>query len=278
MSIEIQDGSPNWYLSPDIWVVPGTNPEGPPGVPREGEPAFVWCRIHNNAGAPVKGVVVDFYWANPATVISRSSANPIGRSYATADPGSVEVLCVSAWVPSWVNEGHECLVVEISDSGPPSPSSVPFNPPAEPHVAQRNLTILSASQLKRFKMPFGAGEGKRKGTTVVVQRGKVAQLYRGKGGKVAGVPPGLEEAEKIEFGLASERGERHRAPLGSHELKLEGPRAPVLHVAADDISPGKGALLLVEERLGDRVVGGLGVLVVDSLPRHRDEAKREEAS
>ena len=32
VELEIRDGDP-WYLSPDVWTVPGNDPEGPPGLP-----------------------------------------------------------------------------------------------------------------------------------------------------------------------------------------------------------------------------------------------------
>ena len=42
--LEIEDGDP-WYLSPNVWTVPGTNPEGPPGLPIAGKPAYLWARL-----------------------------------------------------------------------------------------------------------------------------------------------------------------------------------------------------------------------------------------
>ena len=40
MAVEllIRDGSPDWWESPDIWVVPGTDPGGAPGTPVVGMP------------------------------------------------------------------------------------------------------------------------------------------------------------------------------------------------------------------------------------------------
>ena len=32
IQLEIRDGNPDWWLSPDIWVVPGADPAAPPGA------------------------------------------------------------------------------------------------------------------------------------------------------------------------------------------------------------------------------------------------------
>src|SRR5690242_16805294 len=37
----IEDGTPNWWLSPDIWAVPGNDPNGTPGTPAGGDTAYV---------------------------------------------------------------------------------------------------------------------------------------------------------------------------------------------------------------------------------------------
>ena len=48
LNLLIRDGEPHWWNSPDIWVVPGNDPNGPPGQPVAGEPAFIWGRIKND--------------------------------------------------------------------------------------------------------------------------------------------------------------------------------------------------------------------------------------
>ena len=101
MSVElsIDDGNP-WYLSPDIWVVPGNDPNGPIGMPVAHKPAYVWVRVNNRGTAPVSNAVVRYYWADPSTAVTVSTANLIGVSYVSLNPGEEkDVLCLSRGFP-----------------------------------------------------------------------------------------------------------------------------------------------------------------------------------
>lgn len=140
----IRDGSPNWWLSPDIWVVPGTDPNGPAGSPIAGGVAYVWAHVANTGQDDALGVQVKFYWANPSVQMLYSGINLIGTSLADIPAGgSQDVLCLVPWNVVTVNGGHECLVVVASmPSDPPLPDAV--DPVGYPNVAQRNLTVLSA--------------------------------------------------------------------------------------------------------------------------------------
>ena len=68
IQLEVRDGVPVWYLSMDIWVVPGPDPNGPPGMATEGEPAYVCARVTNNGSTTATDAVVNFKWANPNVV------------------------------------------------------------------------------------------------------------------------------------------------------------------------------------------------------------------
>jgi len=164
-SLEIDDGSPWWWESLDIWVVPGTDPLGSPGAPVAGEPAYVWARVHNRGDIDVSSVLVNFWWSNPTTGVTRSLSNFIGNAYVDVAAGATEeVLCLSAWMPTIVNDGHECLVCEaISTADPlvPAPGD-PFDPFTYHQVAQRNLSVLGAApvaaSLQMAQGSFGGGE------------------------------------------------------------------------------------------------------------------------
>jgi hypothetical protein len=144
-TLEILDGDPYWWDSPDIWVVPGSDPNGSPGQPIAGEPAFLWARVHNTGKQTALDARVNFYWSNPATGVLRSNSTLIGSAFADLAPGETkEVLCVIPWIPLIVNEGHECIVSEVIHPSDPLPIPLPdeFNPPAYHQIAQKNLSIL----------------------------------------------------------------------------------------------------------------------------------------
>jgi len=149
--LEIRDGVPNWWNSPDIWVVPGSDPAGSPGQPIAGNPAYLWGRVRNNGDTQVNGVRVNFYWSNPATGVLRSNSTLIGSAFADLDAGETQdVLCLTPWVPTVVNDGHECVVAEAIHASDPLPTPLPdaFDPPNLLQIAQRNLSVLAMKSSK----------------------------------------------------------------------------------------------------------------------------------
>ena len=143
--LEIEDGNP-WWLSHDLWVVPGSDPNGAPGQPVAGEPAFLWARVHNKGEQAVSGARVNYYWSNPAAGVLRSNSTSVGSAFVDLNPGEAkEVLCIIPWIPVIVNDGHECIVAEVIHSSDPLPSPLPdsFDPPAHRQVAQKNLSVLA---------------------------------------------------------------------------------------------------------------------------------------
>lgn len=148
----VRDGTPHWWLSPDIWVVPGTDPNGPPGSPVAGDTAYVWARVTNTGKDDAVGAQVQFYWGNPAVQMLYSGITLIGTAAADIPAGeSQDVLCLVPWNVVTVNDGHECLVVVATMPGdPPLPDVV--DPVGYPNVAQRNLTVVSALRKGEFRL------------------------------------------------------------------------------------------------------------------------------
>jgi hypothetical protein len=162
VELEIQDGDP-WWLSPDIWTVPGNDPTGTPGTPIAGSPCYLWARVHNNGKAAVSNATVRFYWANPSVGFDRTTANPIGTSFVSLAPGeSQDVLCLTPWLPVYVNDGHECVLAEaFHPSLDPLPMTPSFNVPTDRHVAQRNLGVVMAVK-NMFRLSFEVHNNSRK--------------------------------------------------------------------------------------------------------------------
>jgi hypothetical protein len=163
--LEIVDGNPQWYLSPNIWTVPGDDPEGTPGLPIVGQSCFLWARVRNNGSNVVQNATVRFYWANPAVGFDRNTANLVGTSFVTLNPGeSAEVLCLTPWVPVFVNDGHECVLAEAFHTTDPLPVTPAFNVPSDRHVAQRNLSVITTSPARNmmFHLAFEVHNTSRK--------------------------------------------------------------------------------------------------------------------
>src|ERR1700686_1264207 len=148
VQLVIRDGNPYWYLLPDIWVVPGADPAGPPGSPIAGQPACLWAHVSNTGDVDATGARVDFYWENPALQVLRSNATLVGSANVDVPAGGgQDALCLVPWTPVIVNGGHECLVAVVNHPADPLPDPPPddFNPPLYPQVAQKNLTVLAAN-------------------------------------------------------------------------------------------------------------------------------------
>ncbi|SDL90736.1 hypothetical protein [Paracoccus chinensis] len=284
-NVEIRDGSPWWYLSPDIWVVPGSDPQGAPGVPVAGKPAFVWARLTNHAGFGIQNVQVDFFWAVPTPQITRASANPIGTAFAdlapAGQPGSeVEVLCLTPWPVVMVNGGHECLIAEARYPGSSVPASLAvFDPPTYSEMAQKNLTVLAASMMM---MPL----------TITIdglpRQEKLSRLVVEVGGEVderalrsLGLPElrpldGAVEAGLRDWPACLQEDE----PTGDKKMELKVPRggraAVYLNIRAWEMRPEGYVLVNVLEfdGAGDRrePIGGCAFLVV-----HEEIARQKEA-
>lgn len=156
VQLEIADGNP-WWLSFDIWTVPGEDPDAPEGPATVGTPCYVWARVRNTGTSRIENATVRFYWANPNVGFNRQTATPIGTAYVSLNGGgdTQNVLCLTPWVPAFVNGGHECLLVEaFHPSLDPLPLTPEFNAATDRHVAQRNLTVLTAQGDSMFRIPF----------------------------------------------------------------------------------------------------------------------------
>jgi hypothetical protein len=107
---------------------------------------------------------VEFYWFNPALGFNQQAANLIGVTY--VDLGNREsgnahriVKCPETWVPSFVNGGHECLVVRLFEplTDPLTPN--PWDANNDRHIGQRNIAVVNASSPAQLELPIRLGCG-----------------------------------------------------------------------------------------------------------------------
>jgi hypothetical protein len=142
-----------FWESPDIFLLAGVDPAAAPAVPpalgqiaQAGAPNTLYAHIWNFGNAAANEVVVEFYWVNPSLGINANSVNLIAQTVtAIGAKGSgkahVLVKCPEAWVPTFQNGGHECLLVRAWDN----PSDLPGQPTLDAswnrHVAQRNIHV-----------------------------------------------------------------------------------------------------------------------------------------
>lgn len=266
VSLEIPDGTP-WWESMAIWTVPGNDPFGPQGQPIAGQPAYVWAHVRNTGNTPVANATVNFYWANPAVGFDRTTATPIGSSFVSLgamDEG--DVLCLTAWIPAFVNSGHECLLAEaFHPTLDPLPMGNAFNVPADRHVAQRNLSVLAASGARVFSFPFEIHNPTRVelAFTIRVRTATLEELQAT--ARRLGIAPPHKPGKLTELAFSHEpcpRTEGH--PGKHHETHVKvGPNTRGGLSIVGRIE-GEAVLLYIEQLLGERVVGGISVFIVES--------------
>ncbi len=267
--LTIQDGSPHWYLSPDIWVVPGADPDGPTGSPIAGQTSYLWARVGNTGSTDAMGARIDFYWANPALQVTRSNATLVGSAYVDVPAGeSQDALCLVPWLPVVVNSGHECLIAVANHSGDPLPSPLPdaFDPPTYRQVAQKNLTVLVArARMSTHALTLSALQRQDKAAVVTAEVGGELDALSLERLGLRGFKPAAAGA--VEVGLALEaRCIGDKEPLGSCKLQLELGRgtstAVYARVRAHHLNPGEYQLVHVTEHSKHKLVGGLAFIVI----------------
>lgn len=278
VQLEIQDGSP-WYLSPSIWTVPGSDPTGAPGQPIVGETCYMWARVQNNGSTSVNNAQVRFYWANPSVGFDRNTANFIGSSNVSLTAGETrDVLCLTPWVPVYVNDGHECVLAEaFHATADPLPASPAFNVPTDRHVAQRNLSVVMAAKMM-FSMSFSVCNSLRKEQTfrVFARPGRIEELK-----------PLVEHYQRNKLPLDAIGKVKNlgfvTAPCPDEQQRKEAtPEIKGLRVKPKVCSgltlvgqlEGDAALVHVIQEVDGKEVGGLSVLVLnkDKYPE-REQTK-----
>jgi hypothetical protein len=225
--------------------------------------------VSNNGSTDASGVRVDFYWANPALQVLRSTANFVGSAFADVPAGGgQDVLCLTAWHPVIVNGGHECLVAVANHPADPLPDPPPddFNPPAYPQVAQKNLTVYAASQHSAPAPLMVSGWQRADKAVEVVAEvgGELDDLSLARLG-LRGRHPAKEKV--VEVGLDYQPrcvGDTDR--LGPSRLAVKVPRgtssAVYASIRARKLGTDEYQLVRFVEKVNDKVLGGLAFVVV----------------
>jgi hypothetical protein len=132
----IPGGTPFW-ASPDISV----ESSDPLGNAVAGEQNFVHATIYNLGAADAAPVQVDFYWADPSLGLGPANLNLIGTEWVEVERlRSKPVRCNTPWIPQFLNDGHECLIVNCSN-WILDPIIHPSEPVLDRHCGQRNIHV-----------------------------------------------------------------------------------------------------------------------------------------
>jgi hypothetical protein len=266
--LEIEDGNPIW-LSHDIWLVPGDDPEGPPGAPVRGRTNFAWIRAHNKGQTQLDGVRIEVFWADPSTTVLRSTANLIGHAFVDLAPGTTaEVLVLTPWVPMPGHPAHVCLLAQALHPLDPLPNPLPadFQVATHRQVAQRNVTVVSlmgsmAILPITLGIPARSSRGKFALSIQRDDKGLSPRTLATLGlGNLKLAMPGVVEAVFVPQFICERQEGRHRIELDLAPGEL---RAVHVQFEAKKTFEGYAALHVVEEVDGKPVGGVTYILTSD---------------
>lgn len=150
-----------FWESPDILLLAGADPATAPPVPPElgqtalaGKPNTLYAHVWNFGLAAAPNVVVEFYWCDPTLGIGPAGAHLVGVTMVSlgargSGRAHAVVKCPQAWFPTFVNGGHECLVVRVWDETSDGLGTPPWDAALNRHVAQRNIHVAAVGEAFR---------------------------------------------------------------------------------------------------------------------------------
>lgn len=145
-----------FWESPDILILADTEPAVAPRVPPRlgdtaivGRPNTLYAHVWNFGMAQAPNVVVEFYWCDPSLGIGPAGAHLIGQTMVSlgsrgSGKSHTVVKCPIAWNPTFVNGGHECLLVRVWDETSDGLGTPPWDAALNRHLAQRNIHVIPA--------------------------------------------------------------------------------------------------------------------------------------
>jgi hypothetical protein len=284
--LTIAPGSPNWWLSPDIWVTPVGSPTSPPGTanPIAGETYNVSVRLHDNYPDSVpSGWNLFVCWMIPTT---GPFPTPTGAQVLNNAPITVNVPAMSAvivqtattWTPSFENGGHECLIAAAYGTafGEGLPSSLDADPADRDtnqgylSIAQHNLGVLSLGSIVgmgtgiRYRFQVCNGFDEARDFTVAARQVPLSEISHflpgAPGGRTVLEKPGKVERLGVVASAKPDPRELEAALAVLPRVRIE-PRSCRQFTLGGKLERGN-ALINVTQSLGERVVGGLSVLVL----------------
>jgi hypothetical protein len=296
-----------FWESPDIFVTANQDatsaPLNPPllgGVAQANVPNTIYAHVWNLGKSPAYRVRVEFYWFNPSLGISRADANLVGATWVdlanrfTLYPKWVEVKepygqwlsqgchaivrCPESWVPTFENNGHECLVVRVFEPLLDSLNPSQFSAGADRHVGQRNIAVVQAASPALVDLGLSLGypdaPADAEVDVTVDAPANMEWLQLLAGNRNPGFGP---TATPVSAGFFPPSADGTRVPSLSHlPLDLLAPLLKprerfkrgccplkiTFYASAPSLKPHEAQVLRIRQRVGGDVVGGYSVVLI----------------
>jgi hypothetical protein len=177
-----------FWESPDILLLAGVDPAQAPDQPPDlgqtalaDRPNTIYAHVWNFGRSSAPNVVVEFSWCDPSIGIAPGGLHLIGATVISLGDRSSGrshriVKCPVAWVPTFLNGGHECLLVRAWDESSDGLGAPQWDAALNRHVAQRNIHVAAAGE-QANTMRLLRGATLEAATTVLPITFKVGPLY-----------------------------------------------------------------------------------------------------
>jgi hypothetical protein len=260
-------GYQNWS-NPNVWNVPGLNPNGAKGGIAVTGPNWAWASPINT-GDGNAAATLQWYYCTPGGPVNQWSDflnNKAGSISFPLEAGTttpVNTLASASYQlqPGFQPGVHTCFLAVVSAPNDPAPPQNPSDPPqiGDRHIAQQNLITTvgaaGATLLEAFTAPSP-------GSTLRITRQPLTEAAKG----MRGVSAPTDETGELEFTVVHPGGSggREGEELGRElEIRPELPHVLTLRIALpDDARSGQAALLRMEALSGGIVNGGMDLVVM----------------
>jgi hypothetical protein len=254
--------------NPNVWNVPGLNPNGARGGIAVTGPNWAWASPINTGDGDA-AATLQWYYCTPGGPVNQWSdflSNKAGSisfllAAGTTTPANTLASASYQLRPGFQPGVHTCMMAVVSAPNDPAPPQNPTDPPqlGDRHIAQQNLITTvgtaGATLLEAFTAPSP-------GSRLRVTREPLEQAARG---MRDGTPP-TEELGEVAFTVVHPGGE---GGTEGDDLGTDLTIAPGLpHVLAlrigipGDARSGQAALLHMEASTGGVTNGGYDLVVV----------------
>jgi hypothetical protein len=172
-----------FWESPDILIEAGVAPAQAPAIPtsfgavaKAGVDNTLYAHVWNLGMAPCPDTLIEFYWFNPALSFDTAHAHLVGATWTDLGARGAAnshrlVRCPLSWRAQYLNGGHECLVVRISQASLDPLAAPAWDASRNRHVGQRNIHVMSAAEAAaKPTLPIAVGPLFGGAATVGVRR------------------------------------------------------------------------------------------------------------
>jgi hypothetical protein len=280
-----------FWESPDIFVAPDMTAQAAPrlppttgGIAKADAPNALWARVWNLGRSPVYNARVEFYWCNPSLGIDAASANLIGVAHIDlgdrySGKADAFVKCPETWIPSFVNNGHECLIVRVFE---PLLDSLPGNQwdvSRDRHIGQRNIAVVNAASPAHLELMLRTGCAAPRGEAEIqvetahlsdvgwlsLLKGKKDHGLRNPGSikQYVGIMPPSSVGKKRFIPSFTEVPPDAMKPLLRKALKYErtcDEKEMMFYLDVDNIKRGECVVYRIKHIVNGRIVGGYTII------------------